>query len=183
MNNTLAATLGELQAKIYWLHDAEDFDELAATVSKIYKSLGHKKERADIAGHLIGEAYQLADHAELASQAGSVLEEIQFYTQAKEKLILAETSLGFTTSIAEHQMKWWMYFRHKKMFLVILHLFLQHLKPLPRTNFLTALRLTYYLLQAGIGHNRRDFEMMKESGTKYWTLLLKTNPQGCPFLG
>ncbi len=183
MNTALASQLGALQAQIYWLHDAEEFDELAGVASKIYEILGHDKERAEIAGRRIGEAYQLADNAEFALKAGSAVEEMQFYTNAKEKLIQAEASLGFLTSTAEHQISWWMYFRHKKMLLVMLHLFCQHFKPLGLRDFLTAMRLTYCLLQVGIGHNKRDFEMTKKSGTKYWMLLLKTNTKGCPFLG
>jgi len=35
MNESLAATLGELQAQIYWLHDAEEFTELASAATTI----------------------------------------------------------------------------------------------------------------------------------------------------
>lgn len=183
MNTALASNLGALQARIYWLHDAEEFDKLADVASKIYENLGHEQEQAKIAGRLISEAYQLADKAESALKAGSIAEEMQFYTKAKEKLVQAEALLDFLTSTAEHQVKWWMYFRHKKVFLVIRHLFYQHFKPLSLTGFLTAIRLTYYLLWVGIGHNKRDFEMTKKNGEKYWMLLLKTNTKGYPFLG
>lgn len=33
MNETLAATLGKLQAQIYWLHDAEEFTELVSAAN------------------------------------------------------------------------------------------------------------------------------------------------------
>ncbi|MEH2096527.1 MULTISPECIES: hypothetical protein [unclassified Nostoc] len=38
MNETLPATLGELQAQIYWLHDAEEFAELASAAATIYET-------------------------------------------------------------------------------------------------------------------------------------------------
>ncbi|WP_228061149.1 MULTISPECIES: hypothetical protein [unclassified Coleofasciculus] len=41
MNENLAVTLGELQAQIYWLHDAEKFTELALAAANIYKILGY----------------------------------------------------------------------------------------------------------------------------------------------
>ena len=40
MNENLAVTLGELQAQIYWLHDAEKFTELAVAAANIYKKHG-----------------------------------------------------------------------------------------------------------------------------------------------
>lgn len=183
MNTALASNLGALQAQIYWLHDAENFDELAFVVSKIYEILGHNKERAEIAGRLISEAYQLADKAESASKAGEIAKEMQFYSQAKEKLRQAESSLGFLVSTAEHQVKWWMYFRHKNMLLVVIHLFCQHFKPLGLKDCLAAIPLTYYLIQVGIGHNKRDLEMTRKGSTSYWMLLLNTNSRGYPFLG
>ncbi|MEH2376186.1 hypothetical protein [Nostoc sp.] len=41
MNESLAATLGELQAQIYWLHDAEEFAELASAAATIYMKLAY----------------------------------------------------------------------------------------------------------------------------------------------
>jgi hypothetical protein len=111
MNETLAATLGELQAQIYWLHDAEKFAELASAAATIYMKLGYTQQQAETAGNLISQAYQLADDAALAQKAGNFDKEIQFYYQAKDKLTQVETTLVYQTSIAIHQMKWWMYFR------------------------------------------------------------------------
>lgn len=56
MNENLAVTLGELQAQIYWLHDAEKFTELALSAADIYKKLGYTEKPAETAGKLISEA-------------------------------------------------------------------------------------------------------------------------------
>jgi hypothetical protein len=113
MNETLAATLGELQAQIYWLHDAEEFAQLALAAATIYMKLGYTQQQAQTAGNLISQAYQLSDDAVLAQKAGDFDKEMQFYHQVKDKLTQVETTLDYQTSIAIHQMKWWMYFRHR----------------------------------------------------------------------
>ncbi|MEH1771188.1 hypothetical protein [Nostoc sp.] len=183
MNETLAATLGELQAQIYWLHDAEEFAQLASAVATIYMKLGYTQQQAQTAGNLISEAYQLADDAALAQQAGDFDKEMQFYYQAKDKLTQVETTLVYQTSIAIHQMKWWMYFRHKQKLKILLHLFLQHFQAVGLINLLTALKLTYFLMEIGRVHKLRDIETTKHNAIKYWTELLKIKPPQYPYLG
>ncbi|MHC5854977.1 hypothetical protein [Nostoc sp.] len=183
MNETLAATLGELQAQIYWLHDAEDFTELTSAVATIYRKLGYTQEQAETAGNLISQAYQLSDNAALAQKAGNFDKEMQFYYQVKDKLTQVETTLVYQTSIAIHQMKWWMYFRHKQKLQILLHLFLQHLKAVGLINLLTALKLTYFLMEIGRVHKSRDIETTKHNAIKYWTELLKIKPPQYPYLG
>lgn len=183
MNETLAATLGELQAQIYWLHDAEDFTELASAAATIYMKLGYTQQQAETAGNLISQAYQLADDAALAQKAGNFDQEMQFYYQAKDKLTQVETTLVYQTSIAIHQMKWWMYFRHKQKLKILLHLFLQNFQAVGLINLLTALKLTYFLMEIGRVHKLRDIETTKHNAIKYWTELLKIKPPQYPYLG
>jgi hypothetical protein len=182
MNETLAI-LGELQAQIYWLHDAEKFTELASAAATIYMKLGYTQQQAETAGNLISQAYQLADDAALAQQAGNFDQEMQFYHQAKDKLIEVETTLGYQTSIAIHQIQWWLYFRHKQKLQVIIHLFLQHFKAVGLINLITAIKLTYFLMEIGRVHKSRDLETTKDNAIKYWTELLKIKPPQYPYLG
>ncbi|YAF99224.1 MAG: hypothetical protein AB3A66_27525 (plasmid) [Nodularia sp. CChRGM 3473] len=183
MNETLAATLGELQAQIYWLHDAEEFTKLASAAATIYMKLGYSQKQAETASKLISEAYQLADDAALAQQAGDFDKEIEFYHQVKDKLTKVETTLGYQTSIAIHQMKWWMYFRHQQKLQVIIHLFLQHFKAVGLINLITAIKLTYFLMEIGRVHKSRDIETTKDNAIQYWVELLKIKPPQYPYLG
>ncbi len=183
MNETLAATLGKLQAQIYWLHDAEKFAELASAATTIYMKLGYTQQQAETAGNLISEAYQLADDAALAQQAGDFDKEMQFYHQAKYKLIAVENTLGYQTSIAIHQVQWWMYFRHQQKLQILINLFLQHLKAVGMVNLFTAMKLTYFLMEIGRVHKSRDTETTKHNAIQYWTELLKIKPPQYPYLG
>ncbi|MCG6135151.1 MAG: hypothetical protein MET45_10870 [Nostoc sp. LLA-1] len=183
MNETLAATLGELQAQIYWLHDAEEFTELASAAATIYMKLGYSQQQAETAGKLISEAYKLADDAALAQQAGDFDKEMQFYHQVKDKLTQVENTLGYQTSIAIHQMQWWMYFRHRQKLQVLLHLFLQHLKAVGLINLFTAIKLTYFLMEIGRVHKSRDMETTKHNAIRYWAEVLKIQPPQYPYLG
>ena len=99
MNETLATQLGELQTEIYWLHDAEKFPELASAAASIYMQ-GYSPQQAETAGNLISAAYQLADDAALAQQAGDFTQEMLFSHQVQEKLMAVETTLGYPTTIA-----------------------------------------------------------------------------------
>jgi hypothetical protein len=183
MNQTLAATLGELQAEIYWLHDVEEFAELALAAATIYMKLGYTQQQAKTAGNLISQAYQLADDAANAQKAGSFDKEMQFYYQAKDKLIQVENTLVYQTSIAIHQMKWWMSFRHQQKLQILLHLFLQNFKAVGLINLLTALKLTHFLMEIGRVHKLRDIEITKHNAIKYWDELLKIKPLQYPYLG
>lgn len=178
-----AVKLGELQAQIYWLHDAEKFTELASAAATIYLQLGYTQQQAETAGNLISEAYQLADEAVFAQEAGDFDKEMQFYYQIQDKLNQVETILGYQTSIAIHQMKWWMYFRHKKKLHVLLHLFLQHFKALGLLHLSSAIKLTYFLAEIGRVHKSRDLETTKLNAIKYWMELLKIKPVQYPYLG
>lgn len=183
MNENLAAILGELQAQIYWLHDAEKFTELATAAANIYTKLGYSQQQSATAGKLISEAYQLADDADRAYKAGDCDREMQFYYQVKDKLAEVETTLNYQNSIAIHQMQWWRYFRHKQKLQIILHLFLQHLKAVGFVHLFTAIKLTYFLMEIGRVHKQRDLETTKHNAIKYWEELLKTQPQQYPYLG
>ncbi|MGF1937267.1 MAG: hypothetical protein RM347_023270 [Nostoc sp. ChiQUE02] len=183
MNESLAATLGELQAQIYWLYDAEKFAELASAASTIYMKLGYTQQQAATAGNLISQAYQLSDDAANAQKAGDFDKEMQFYHQAKDKLTEVETTLVYQTSIAIHQMKWWMYFRHRQKLQVLLHLFLQNFKAVGLINLLTAIKLTYFLMEIGRVHKSRNIETTKHNAIQYWAELLKIKPPQYPYLG
>lgn len=183
MNKNLAVILGELQAQIYWLHDAEKFTELATAAANIYTKLGYSQQQSAIAGKLISEAYQLADDADRAYQTGDYDKETQFYHEAKDKLIKVENTLNYQNSIAVHQMQWWRNFRHKQKFKIIIHLFLQHLKAVGVVHFFTAIKLTYFLMEIGRVHKQRDLETTKHNAIKYWEEILKSKPQQYPYLG
>ena len=183
MNENLAVTLGELQAQIYWLHDAEEFTQLASVAANIYKRLGYSEKQAETAGKLISEAYRLADDADLAYQAGDPNKEMQFYDRVKDKLAEAETTLGYQASIARHQMHWWLHFRHKQKLQILRHLFLQHFKSVGLMNLVTAIKLTYFLMEIGRVHKQRDLETTKQNTIRYWQELLKTKPSQYPYLG
>jgi hypothetical protein len=181
--NDKATTLGELQAQIYWLHDAEKFPELASAAATIYLTLGYTQQQAKTAGNLISEAYQLADEAVFAQKAGNLDKEMQFYHQIKNKLTQVEIVLGYQTSIAIHQMKWWMYFRHKKKLHVVLSLFLQNFNAIGLFNLFTAIKLTYFITEILRVHKSRDLETTKHNAIKYWVELLRSNPSQYPYLG
>ncbi|MDZ8188181.1 MAG: hypothetical protein RMX96_25425 [Nostoc sp. ChiSLP02] len=183
MNESLAAILGELQAQIYWLHDAEQFTELASVAATIYMKLGYTQQQAKTAGNLISQAYQLSDDAVNAQEAGNFDEEMLFYYQVKDKFTQIENILTYQRSIAIHQMKWWMYFRHKQKFSILLHLFLQHFKILGLINLLPAIKLTYFMMEIGKVHKLRDIETTKKNAIKYWKELLKVQPPQYPYLG
>lgn len=183
MNDSLALKLGKLQAQIYWLHDAEKFTELAESAAEIYQYLGYDARTAEIVGNLISQAYQLADPADLAYQAGDFDLEMQFYHQVKDKLLEAEDHLRLSKSIAEYQMKWWLYFRHREKFKVAINLFLQHFNSLGWINLIPAMQVTYDLVKICKIHKLRDLEMTAEYASHYWSILLKIKPRQYPYLG
>jgi len=78
--------LARWQVSIYWLHDVERFDDLAAAASSIFAVLGHSADASEAAGRCVSTAYQFADQAERARQSGRLSNEAYHYRQAKEVL-------------------------------------------------------------------------------------------------
>jgi hypothetical protein len=108
---------------------------------------------------------------------------MQFYEEVKNKLTEGETTLGYQISIARPQMQWWLHFRHQQKLLLLRHLFLQHLRAVGWINLVTALKLTYFLMEIGRVHKQRDLETTKHKAIQYWQELLKTQPTQYPYLG
>jgi hypothetical protein len=175
-------SLAESQAEVYWLHDAVDFQGLADTAASIYMQLGIDRSKAQEAGSRISEAYRLADEAEQAMKANEPYEEIRIYNLAKQKLEEAETLLEFPDTVAEYQINWWMYFRHKKILKVLRNIYLQH-KPKNKINIIDTMFLCFYLAKVGFAHNKRSKEQAIFYANKYWKILMKRNTNGYPFLG
>lgn len=182
-NNLLSKKLGELQADIYWFHDEQSFDSLASAAENIFKLLNVDKPTAEKAGILISDAYQLADKADEARIKGKLDIEKKEYLAAQKKLSAAEQILGYRKIISRYQILWWMFFRHKKTFKVIYYMFLQHLQPYGLLGIFRALLLTYYLINVGLGHNRREKNLSIRFGAKYWGIIIKHEKSICPFIG
>lgn len=180
---TTSANLGRLQADIYFWHDEMRFDELSNTVKLIFEQLAVDKNTSGQLGDLISNAYQLADKAEDAMRANNPKREHELYSEALQKLTEAEEILNYKKGTAFHQIKWWQYFRHKKMVKVVYHIFLQQLKPYGISGIPKALSLSYYLVMVGVGHNKRDKELSAKYAEKYWDILLTNKGTGYPFLG
>ena len=182
MVTKLAATLGPLQAKIYWLHDAEKFDELAVTVGTLYQLLGHQDAVCHQVGPLISEAYELADKAEPLRYADRE-KELKYYAEAQTNLEAAAHLLGFPQETAAHQVQWWMYFRHRQILKALWHLFRQHYRPFGLVYTFSVIQITYFLIQVGFGHNQRNLANCERNAIQYWDVLLRLNQRGCPYLG
>jgi hypothetical protein len=110
------------QVAIYWLHDAERFDELAAMASNIFIALGNSDRVAKVVGHCLSTAYQLADQAQNASQAGSLSDERGRYHQTCESLRKTAFLLGLPPGVAAAEVNWSHRYRHKEKPAVALHM-------------------------------------------------------------
>lgn len=179
----LSKKLGELQADIYWFHDARLFDKLASTAADIFELLDVDKVSSERVGKLISDAYQFADKAEEARIKGRLDVEKNEYMVAEKRLSEAGEILGYKKTISRYQILWWMFFRHKKTAKVIYYMFMQHLQPYGVSRIFKASLLTYYLVNVGLGHNRRDKNFSIKFGKKYWNIIIKKDKSNCPFIG
>ena len=179
MGTQIADTLGRLQARIYWLHDAEKFDDLANTASKIYQLLGHPKSLSNQVGSFISKAYQISDDAQIARFSGEPQQELQYYSKVQLQLAEAVKLLNLPIEIAEYQVQWWMLSRHKKIIAAISYILKQHNK----LSILDKVKLSYYSFQIGLGHNQRDLAKCEKYAIQYWHLLLQSKETIYPYIG
>ena len=179
MNPQLAETLGKLQASIYWLHDAEAFDELAQTASKIYQLLGYPECLSNQVGHHISAAYRISDDAQIARFAGDPQQELDHYAEVHLQLAEAAKVLGLSSAIANYQVQWWRLSRHKKIIAALSYIRKQH----HHLSDLGKAKLAYYSFQIGLGHNQRNLAKCEKYAIHYWNLLLHSKETIYPYLG
>ena len=179
MSTQLADTLGRLQARIYWLHDAEKFDELANAASKIYQLLGHPESLSNQVGGFISEAYRISDDAQIARFAGDPKKELKYYSEVQFQLAKAVKPLNLPIEIAEYQVQWWMLSRHKKIIQALSYILKQHNK----LSVLDKAKLSYYSFQIGLGHNQRNLARCEKYAIHYWDLLLQSKEAIYPYIG
>ncbi|MEO1353587.1 MAG: hypothetical protein AAFW84_33335 [Cyanobacteria bacterium J06635_15] len=179
MSTQLSDTLGRLQARIYWLHDAEKFDELASTASKIYQLLGHPESLSDQVGSFISEAYRISDDAQIARFADDPQKELKHYAEVQIQLEEVVKLLNLPIEIAAYQVQWWMLSRHKKIFAAIGYILKQH----DQLSVLAKAKLAYYSFQIGLGHNQRNLAKCEKYAIHYWDLLLQSKEAIYPYIG
>ena len=179
MSAQLADTLGRLQARIYWLHDAEKFDELTNSASKIYQLLGHPESLSNQVGSLISEAYRISDDAQIARFAGDPQKELKHYSDVQFQLGEAAKLLNLPIEIAEYQVQWWMLSRHKKIIAALSYILKQHNK----LSVLNKAKLAYYSFQIGLSHNQRNLAKCEKYAIYYWDLLLQSKEAAYPYIG
>ena len=179
MNTQLADTLGRLQAKIYWLHDAEKFDELARTASNLYQLLGHSESLSNQVGDAISEAYQISDEAQIARFSGEPQKELKYYSEVQLQLAKVTQLLNLPVEIAGYQVQWWMLSRHKNILAALGYILKQH----NNLSILDKAKLAYYSFQIGLGHNQRNLAKCEKYAIHYWHLLLQSKEAIYPYIG
>jgi hypothetical protein len=176
--------LAEWQVAIYWLHDAERFDELAATAAKIFAALGSSDDAAQAVGGCIAAAYQYADQADLAFHGGRLADERSCYGQAREILQQAAALRGLPPDVATAQVNWWYQFRHKKWIAAAGQIWMQHRRHTSPRGFALLPLMIMTLLRVGRAHNCRDRSGAIAAAERYWSLLLRAYDGGpIPYLG
>jgi hypothetical protein len=181
MGTQLADSLGRLQARIYWLHDAEKFDELTHTASKIYQLLGHPESLSNRVGSFISEAYRISDDAQIARFSGDSEKELKYYSEVQLQLAEVVKLLNLPIEIAEYQVQWWMLSRHKKIIAALNYILKQHKNS--KLSVLGKVKLTYYSFQIGLGHNQRKLAKCEKYAIRYWDLLLQSKEAAYPYIG
>jgi hypothetical protein len=176
--------LARWQVSIYWLHDVERFDDLAAAASSIFAVLGHSADASEAAGRCVSTAYQFADQAERARQSGRLSNEAYHYRQAKEVLQKAAMLLDLPASVAASQANWWQQFRHKRCLAVARHLLMQHVHHASPRGALLLPSIVKTMLEIGRAHDRRDRASAIAAAERYWSLTLRAHGgRSVPYLG
>jgi hypothetical protein len=176
--------LANWQVAIYWLHDAERFDELADAASNIFAALGHAEDAARAAGRCVSTAYQLSDQAEIARHDGRPSDERDGYRQATDILRKAASHLGLPADVAVAQVNWWIQFRHRKKLAVARHLLMQHIHHISGSGILLLPSIISTMLRIGRAHNHRDRAGAVAAAETYWSLMLRAYAgRPIPYLG
>jgi hypothetical protein len=182
--NVDVGRLAEWQVAIYWLDDAERFDELAATASNIFVELGNSDGAAEAVGRCISTAYRFADQADLAFHSGRVADERRCYRQASAILQRAASLVGLPPDVAAAQINWWHQFRHRRWLAVASHMLLQHMHHTSLRGVLLLPITIATLLRIGHAHNCRDRAGAIAAAARYWSLLLRASDgRPIPYLG
>ena len=180
----LIRLLAQWQVDIYWAHDGRRFLELADNASKLFSTLGQTGPQAEKVRHLISQAYQHADLAEAAAHAKNFDEEMKWYKSAAAALSDAAEVLNVPKGTARVQVRWWYHVRHGNKPMAVFWILAQHIRSYRPHRLWVALELTFYLVQIGLAHEKKNKRNAVLGAKKYWkTLLREEDDVWVPYLG
>jgi len=167
-----AKKAANVNAGIWFCHDAKEFDKVAKNAAELFVSIGYEKNTGKC-GKLVAKAYDLYDRAwesypskqsdELFKQGLEVHKEIR-------KLFGKNEKSGYL------QHRWWVEFGLKRYWHVFFWLCLHHFTKLQGLNFYKAIKASYLLGQAGLkGHDERSIVETKRRLEIYWNYINQSN--------
>ncbi len=165
----LAEVLGRTYWEILHQHDQKDWNGQGEAIKRQLQAL-FGRAPPEVVAHVV-RAYQLADEAETHQQNERKTEENQAYHQAGVELSEAIKKMGGNPKAGEKQARWWKDFRHKNLIRGTYHLFAHQRQSLGGSS--RALKATYFLLQAGRAHRKRDKTGETKAYAKFWHHALK----------
>ncbi|RLI78755.1 hypothetical protein DRP05_06340 [Archaeoglobales archaeon] len=174
-----------MHASIWFIDDERKYDELEERAKKLLMLTKPGTQNHDVIARKIRQSYEIygvlddGDFEKVDKMLGYkpenyILEVFDYYIKNNFGFIYSQLKENQPKRQAELHSKWWKLFYSKdenefKRALICIYTIFQQQKI--KVDFNAGLRTTYYLVQAGKSHNRRDFKKSVEYLTKYWKVM------------
>ncbi|WP_456467988.1 hypothetical protein [Archaeoglobus sp.] len=184
MSSTNFKRIAEVHASIWFVDDERKYDELEERASELlaltkpgaqHGAIAKKiRQSYEICGMLDDGDFEKVDEM-LGYKPDNYLSEVyDCYIKNNFEFVYSQLRENQPERQAELHSKWWKIFFLKdeskiKRAPICIYTIFQQQKI--KVGFNAGLKTTYYLVQAGRGHNRRDFKGSVEYLAKYWKVM------------
>lgn len=169
-----AEGLAQLQARIWFLHDEKNFEEMSKIAAKLFSALGFPKKKSVVAGNCVSNAYFYYDKAGEEDKKRNVIKREYYFKKVLNEQVRIRKLLGEDARAAYYENKWWVQFHYRNYLVQFPYMLRQQFVKYGAGNPLIPIRALYYLVKAGLkGHNKRRMDVAAGYLEKYWEISLK----------
>lgn len=162
------------------LHDEADYEGIRKNIYKILKEKGCSNERIPLIAQKVKEIYMLADIARRNRVNGNYSLEEETYKKM-EKIADEIDDDICQKKYSKFEIKWWKYWRQNKFLRATIQLLRYNLLQLGPQHPIGAVKNTYYLINAGICHNNKDWKKALKHMEKAWETFILSKDE-MPFV-
>lgn len=152
----------------WYFHDQKEYNKIKENSTKLLTVLGYGVNESEHAAELIKELYLLADAADKLGEE-SFKKMILICHKIDEHLNRPNNSWN--------EIRWWKAVRDKNYLIGAYYLLVDQLSKVGKTNLIAALRAAKKLFDAGIAHDKKNWQLVRQYTSDYWTIINSVSPR------
>ncbi len=181
--NNLAGAYTDVQKS----HGNQEYEILAQSICLMLKNLRVAPEQIKEIAETATSMYKMSDEADAQLEVLNFPAHNEYFAKIARLAVRLDRHLKMDKGSIRDQVRWWYHYRlyrkakywkegfvkvYSQFLLTFFFLFLEHLRRLRNPHAITC---TYWLIRAGLQHDKRDWGAVQVFMGKYWTAKIAGN--------